>query len=138
MEHPELVRDESIGSLVRGILEDLRTLTREQIELCRVELREQASRARAVAVSYSIMAAAIGIGVIFLLIAAAAAIADQFNWPTWAGFLTVALVLCVVGLVSFAIGRRQLRKVHAIPRQTVNTLKENAAWLARRISSDQK
>ena len=138
MEHPEFVRDESIGSLVRGILEDLRTLTREQIALCRVELREQASRARAVALSYAVMAAALGIGGLFLLVAAAAAIADRFQWPMWAGFLTVALGLCVVGLVSLAIARRQLRKVHALPRQTVTTLKENAAWIARRISSDRK
>ena len=117
---------------------DQGTLTREQIALARVELREQAHRARAVAVSYGIMAAALGIGAIFLLIAAAAGIADRLEWPTWAGFLTVALTLCVVGLVSLAVGRRQLRKVHAMPKQTVTTLKENAAWIARRISSDRK
>ena len=72
MDNPELVRDESIGSLLRGILTDLRSLIREEIALARVELREQAGRARAAAVSYGIMAAALGMGAIFLLVAVGA------------------------------------------------------------------
>jgi hypothetical protein len=138
MEKSDLVRDESIGTLVRGILNDGRTLIREEIALARVELREQAGRARAAAVSYGIMAGALGIGALFLLIACAMGIADVFEWPTWAGFLSLALLLCVVGFVAMAAGRKQLRQVRAVPTETVSTLKENAAWLAKRISYDRR
>jgi uncharacterized membrane protein YqjE len=138
MDKPELVRDESIGNLVRGILTDLRTLLHEEIALARIELREQAGRARSAAVSYGIMAAALGIGSVFLLVAAAVGIADLFEWPAWAGFLAVALLLCAVGLAALASGRKQLHRVHAVPPQTVSTLKENARWLAKRISYARK
>jgi hypothetical protein len=134
MEKSDLVRGESIGTLVRGILNDARTLIREEIALARVELREQAGRARAAAVSYGIMAGALGIGVLFLLIACAMGMADLFDWPAWAGFLSLAFLLCVVGFVAMAAGRKQLHKVHAVPPETVSTLKENAAWFAKRIS----
>lgn len=134
MDNPELVRDESIGSLVRGILTDLRTLIREEIALARVELREQAGRARAAAVSYGIMAAALGMGAIFLLVAVATAISDVFEWPVWGGFLAVALLLGVIGFAAMASGRKQLDRVRAVPTETVSTLKENAAWFAKRIS----
>jgi MFS family permease len=134
MENRELVRDESIGSLVRGILSDLRTLLHEEIALARVELREQARRARAAAVSYGIMAGALGVGVIFLLLAAALGVADLLEWPAWAGFLTVALLLCLVGFVAMVSGRKQLQRLHAVPPETVSTLKENAAWFAKRMS----
>jgi hypothetical protein len=134
MDKPELVRDESIGNLMRGILMDLRTLLREEIALARVELREQAGRARSAAVSYGIMAAALCIGGIFLLVAAAVGIADLFEWPAWAGFLSVALLSCAVGLVALALGRKQLHHVHPVPPQTVSTLKENARWFAKRMS----
>jgi len=134
MDNPELVRGESIGSLMRGILSDLRMLIHEELALARVELQEQAGRARAAAVSFGIMAVALGIGCIFLLMAAATAIADVLEWPVWAGFLTVALLLCVVGLVALASGRKQLRTVRAVAPETVSTLKENAAWFAKRIS----
>ena len=43
---PEVVRHETIGGLIRGILTDLKTLIREEIALARVEIREQAGRAR--------------------------------------------------------------------------------------------
>ena len=46
MEKSDLVRGESIGTLVRGILNDVRTLLREEIALARVEFREQAGRAK--------------------------------------------------------------------------------------------
>jgi MFS family permease len=134
MENRELVRDESIGSLLRGILNDLRTLIREEISLARVELREQLGRARAAAVSYGIMAAALGIGGIFLLVALATAISDVLEWPLWGGFLTVAVLLGVLGFVAMAAGRKQLDRVRAVPPETVSTLKENAAWFAKRIS----
>jgi Putative Actinobacterial Holin-X, holin superfamily III len=134
MEKSDLVRGESIGTLVRGILNDVRTLIREEIALARVELREHAGRARAAAVSYGIMAGALGVGALFLLIACAMGIADLFEWPTWAGFLSLALLLCVVGFVAMAAGRKQLHKVRAVPPETVSTLKENAAWFAKRIS----
>ena len=66
------------------------------------------------------------------------AIADLFEWPVWAGFLSLALLLCVVGFVAMAAGRKQLQQVHAVPPETVSTLKENAAWFAKRISSGRR
>jgi hypothetical protein len=41
---PEVVRHDSIGGLIRGILTDLKTLIQEEIALARVEFREQAGK----------------------------------------------------------------------------------------------
>lgn len=134
----QLVHDESLGSLVRGILTDVRQLLREEVALARVELREQAGRAKAAAASLGAAAAALAIGGIFLLVAVAVAIADLMNWPVWTGFLIVALLLSVGGFVMFSSGRRRLRTVHAVPEETVSTLKENSEWIAKRLSSGRK
>ena len=132
---PEVVTNDSIRGLIRGILTDLRTLIREEITLARVELREQAGRARAAALSFGMAAAALAFGGTFLLVAIAIAIADLLNWPVWAGFLIVAVVLSLVGFITLATGRRQLRTFHAVPEETVSTLKENSEWIAKRLSS---
>jgi MFS family permease len=132
---PEVVTHDSIRGLIRGILTDLRTLIREEIALARVELSEQAGRARTAAMSFGMAAAALVFGGTFLLIAIAIAIADLLNWPLWAGFLIVAVVLSLVGFVTLASGRRQLRTLHAVPEETVSTLKENSEWIAKRLSS---
>ena len=132
---PEVVTHDSIRGLIRGILTDLRTLIREEIALARVEIREQAGRARTAAMSFGMAAAALAFGVTFLLIALAIAMADLLNWPVWAGFLIVAVVLSLAGFVTLSAGRKQLRAFHAVPEETVSTLKENSEWIAKRLSS---
>lgn len=131
----ELGYNDSIGSLVRGIMVDLRELIREEVALARVEMREQAARVKVAVVSLAAAAVALAVGGVFLLIAIATGIADLLNWPVWAGFLVVALVLTVAGMLMLATGRKRLRTVHAVPEQTVQTLKENSEWIAKRLSS---
>ena len=137
MENPNFVQ-ESTGSLIRGILNDVRTLIREEIALARVEMREQAGRARAAALSFGIAAAALAFGAIFLLVAMALGIANLLGWPAWTGFLIMALLLCIGGYFTLSSGRKQLASVHAVPEETVTTLKENSEWIAKRLSSVRK
>jgi len=137
MANPDFVQ-ESTGSLIRGILNDLRTLIREEIALARAEMREQAGRARAAALSFGIAAAALAFGAIFLLIAVALGIANLLGWPAWTGFLIMALLLCIGGYFTLSSGRKQLASIHAVPEETVTTLKENSEWIAKRLSSVRK
>lgn len=138
MSQAEPVSGDSMRGLLRGILMDVRTLIQEEIALARVEIREQAGRAKAAALSFGIAVAALAFGGIFLLVALATAIADLLNWPVWSGFLIVAAVLGIAGMVTLSSGRKQLRTVHAVPEETVSTLKENSQWIAKRLSSGQK
>jgi uncharacterized membrane protein len=135
---PHITQTESLGGLIRGILMDLRTLIREELALARVEISEQATRARAAAMSFGIAAGALLVGGIFLLVAIAIGIADLLQWPIWAGFLIVAALLAIVGYATLSSGRRQMRIVHAVPEETITTLKENSEWIAKRLSSERR
>jgi hypothetical protein len=131
----ELVHNDSIASLIRGVLYDIRDLIREEMALARVEIREQAGRAKMAAASLGVAAVALAFGGTFLLIALAVGIADLLNWPLWTGFLIVALLLSIIGFVMLSTGRSKLRTVQPMPEETVRTLKENSEWLKRRLSS---
>jgi hypothetical protein len=131
----ELHHDDSIGSLVRGILMDIRELLREEVALARVEIREQAGRAKLAAASLGAAAVALAFGGTFLLIAIAVGLADLLDWPVWTGFLIVALLLSVGGFLMLSAGRKRLASVQPVPEETVRTLKENSEWLKRRLSS---
>jgi hypothetical protein len=135
---PEVVHKDSIGGLLRGILMDLRTLVREEISLAQVEIRAQAGRARAAALSFGMAAGALLFGATFLLIALATGLAELLGWPLWAGFLIVAVLLSLTGVVMLSAGRRKMQGVHAVPEETVSTLKENSEWIAKRLSSGPK
>ena len=131
----ELLHNDSIASLIRGILSDIRDLMREEVSLARVEIREQAGRVKLAAATLGAAVAALAFGSAFLLVALAVGLADLLDWPVWAGFLVVALVLSVGGLVMLSAGRRKLSTVQPVPEETVRTLKENSEWLKRRLSS---
>jgi uncharacterized membrane protein YqjE len=130
-----IANQESIGTILRAVLMDLRALIHEEIALARVEIRQQAGRAKAAAVSLGIAAASLAFGATFLLIAIALGIADAFDWPVWAGFGAVAVVMSVAGLAAYASGQKRLQKVHTVPEETVATLKENSEWITKRLSS---
>jgi protein-S-isoprenylcysteine O-methyltransferase Ste14 len=131
----ELLHNDSIGTLVRGVLMDIRDLMREELALARVEIREQAGKAKLAAASLGAAVVALAFGGTFLLVAIAVGIADLLDWPVWTGFLIVALLLSVAGFVMLASGRKKLRTVQPVPEETVRTLKENSEWLKRRLSS---
>src|ERR671939_592710 len=95
----EIGYNDSIGGLIRGVLTDIRELIREEIALARVELGDKATRAKLAAASLGAAAVALAFGLTFLLVAIAVGIADLLNWPVWTGFLIVALLLSVCGLV---------------------------------------
>jgi magnesium-transporting ATPase (P-type) len=132
---PELSSDTSIRSLIRAILTDVRTLVHEEIDLARVEVRSELGRARDAAMRFAIAAAAFAVGATFMLTAVAIGIADLMNWPLWAGFLTVAIALTLVGFIALAAARRKIEAFHAMLQETVSTLKENSEWIAKRLSS---
>jgi uncharacterized membrane protein YqjE len=108
---PEVVHSESISGLIKGILKDIRSLIEEEFALARLEIHEQTTRAKTAAVSLGIAAVALLFGGVFLLVAAALGIADVLDWPTWTGFLVVALLMSLIGAVTLASGRRKLSAV---------------------------
>jgi hypothetical protein len=133
-----VVHDESIGGLLRGILGDFRTLLQEEIALARLEIRDQATRMRTAAVSLGVAAVALLFGLGFMLVALATAVADLLNWPVWAGFLVVAALLSLAGFAMLATGRKKLSQVTAVPENTLSSIKENAQWISKRLSSAQR
>jgi hypothetical protein len=130
-----VTENESIGGLIRGILRDFRTLVDEEVALARLELQEQVGRVRTAAVSLSIAAVALLMGGAFILVALATAIADLLGWPVWSGFLIVALVMTAIGVITLMMGRTRLRAVNMVPDKTIESVKENAEWISKRLSS---
>jgi len=118
----------SISGMIRSVLDDARELIREEIAVARAEIREEMSAAQTVGMAFGAGAIAGVTGLVLLCAAIGGAIADLFNWPTWAGLGLVALLLG--GLAFFAVryGKGQLGHVRALPK-TAATLRENMAWI---------
>lgn len=116
--------DGSIGGLVRGALDDVRELIREEVALARAEMRHELNKATAAGIGFGVAAVALVFAAGCVVVALALGIAALFEWPAWSGFAVVAILMAIIGAVGYSAGRRAVSTVQPLPR-TVHTLKEN-------------
>ena len=126
-EHADQVGETSVGELIGNISNDLSTLFRQEVELAKAELKQEATKAGKAAGMLGAAAFAGYLVVVLLSFALVAALSNVMDWG-WAA-LIVAVIWAVVGAVLFVNGRKKLKTVDPTPRRTVETLKEDAQWL---------
>ncbi len=129
--------DSSVTEIVRGLLDDVRELFREEVALARAEVRQELSNAKAAAVRFAAAAVLASVGALFILTFCALDLASLLHWPAWAGFIIVGVVLAIVGGVLAMSGRSKLQRVQPLPK-TSQSVKENAEWIRSRTSSENR
>jgi Putative Actinobacterial Holin-X, holin superfamily III len=116
------VADASIGELIGDVTRDLSTLMRQELELARAELRQEAVKGGK---AFGAMGAAGFAGymvLLFLSIALWSALANIMDW-SWSA-LIVAVIWSIAAAALYTTGRQQLHHVRPKPERTVETLKE--------------
>jgi hypothetical protein len=112
-----------LGDLVSDLTRSMQTLVKKEVELAKVEIKEQASRAGK---GGAMMAAAGVTGfVALLLVSWAAAWGLAEGIPTWLAFLAIGLLYGVIAALLALTGKKTLQSVNPVPRETVQTLKED-------------
>ena len=118
---------QGIGEIISEITGDLSRLFRQEVDLAKAEMRQEAKKAgkgAGMLVGAGIAALLVLILLSFALVYALDAIMPQ----GWAAFI-VAVLWAIIGAVLFSMGRKQMKTVDPVPRQTAETLKEDAQWL---------
>ncbi len=119
------VRARSVGDLVGDISKDLSTLIHQEIELAKAETKQEVAKAGKAAGMLG------GAGFAGYMVAMFLSLTFVFGigefWSEWVGALIVTAVWGIAGAVLYTRGRQQLKDVSG-PRQTVETIKEDAAW----------
>ncbi|MEU8818497.1 phage holin family protein [Actinoplanes sp. NPDC048796] len=123
----EEVAETSVGELIGNISNDLSQLFRQEVELAKAEVQQEAKKAGKAAGLLGGAGFAGYLAVLFLSLAAVFAL-DAVMPAGWAA-LIVAAVWGIVGAVLYTNGKKKLKNVDPMPRRTVDTLKEDAQWL---------
>jgi len=116
----------SVGQLMGEIAADLSTLMRQEVELAKAEIKEEATKAGK---GVGMLGGAAYAGHMVLLVGTFAlvfAIGSQIGLG-WAA-LIMTVVWAVIAAVLAARGRDQMRRVNPKPQRTVDSLKEDAQW----------
>jgi|tagenome__1003787_1003787.scaffolds.fasta_scaffold20745095_2 hypothetical protein len=124
--------DDSLGELFERLTGDLRAFASTQIELAKLELKDEAVRAGTAGAFLGAGAFAAMLAIALLSAAAAWGLAEIM--PAGFAFLIVAVVWGVAAAVFASVGRKRLREIRPVPPETKRSLKEDVEW-ARQLKS---
>lgn len=116
----------SLGELFGELSRGFSQLMRQEVELAKTELREEAGKAAKAA--GRLTGAAITGHMCLLIASLAAAWALGEIIPVAVGLLIVAVVHGIVAAVLYSQGRQQAADIDPVPDETIDTLKEDARW----------
>lgn len=132
--------DNPTGSTLASLLRDLRdeatTLFRQQAALAKTELKENLGRLGSHVAQIAIgglvaftgvIVLLIGLGLLIGLVLARAGLDE--DTARWLGTTLVGLVVAVVGWAMLNRARKALADDPLMPRQTIQTLKEDQQWV---------
>jgi hypothetical protein len=119
--------DASIGQLMSEVAGDVSKLFRQEVQLAKAEMKEEALKAGKAG---GMLAGAGFAGyMVAVLLSLALVFALGAVMPLGWAALIVAVIWAIIGGVLYSTGRQRLKRVDPVPRQTIETLKEDKQWL---------
>jgi hypothetical protein len=131
----EELRGQSIGELLKQLSEQTATLVRQELDLAKAEMQQKGKRA-------GLGLGLIGVGGVVALAAVGAFTATLImllaEWMDgWLAGLIVTIALAAIAALLALQGKQKVSEASpAIPRQTVDTVKEDVQWAKSQIRSE--
>lgn len=132
---PDAIHHPGVFRLLHGIIDDLKKLVWQQIQLAIHEVQMEADR------MVTMVAIAVGLGILttlcltFLLLTGVAALYELAGVSLWMslGLLTVILMV-MAGCLGLYL-KRQTQRFRILPIRTFHTVKEDVRWIKEWIAS---
>lgn len=120
--------DRSLGELFAELTRETSTLVRQEVELAKAEVKQKATEAGK-DVGMIAAGGALAYAGLIVLLGALALLLVQVGLAPWLATLIIAVVAMGVGGFMAMRGLSGLRSVDPVPRQTMETLKEDVQTL---------
>ena len=131
-QHQIAKEEQSLGDLFSELASSTGTLVRQEVALAQAELTQKATSVGK-NVGFLVVGGAVGYAALLAFIAAAI-IGLSYFVAAWAAALIVGVVIGVVAFILISSALSALKKTNLTPRETVETLKEDAQWLKNQVS----
>ncbi len=143
MVQQQVVKEErSLGDLFSELASETGTLVRQEVALAQTELTQKATKV-GTNVGYLAAGGAVGYTALLVILAAvvmglAQLISRLTDWQLiTSAWIAAAIVGAVVGIVAYMLvtsALAKLKNTDLAPRETVETIKEDAQWLKNQVS----
>jgi hypothetical protein len=119
----------SLTSLIKGIVDDVQHLTKQQFALLKQELKEDTTKTAHAVVPMVVGLVVALVGGLLLAHALALGLNALFTLPSWAGYLIAGGLITGIGAALVVAGLHKFRTFNPLPDRTVEALKENVQCL---------
>jgi uncharacterized membrane protein YqjE len=123
--------DKPLGELFSDLASEMSSLVRQEVELAKVEVGQKAKHVGR-NIGYLVVGGAIAYAALLAVIAAIILLLDNVM-PSWGASLLVGVVVAGIGWLLIGKAVSALQQTDVTPRETVETLKEDAAWVKQQI-----
>lgn len=118
----------SITTLVTGILDDAKTLVKQQVEMVKSEVREDVKSTIQAAQFGGIGLACLVVGAFSFIHALADLLHEQLHLQMWISWGIVGLAFLAIGGIAAAVSNRILKTFNPLPDKSFTAIKENLTW----------
>ena len=124
--------ERTLGEMFAELSRETRTLVHQELQLAKTELTEKASKMGKGA-ALLVGGGLIAYGGLLAIIAAIVLILIVIGLPPWAAALVGGVLVSGIGYLLIRSGLAALRPQELTPRETIDTLKEDAQWLKAQV-----
>ena len=120
--------DRSLGELFSDLARETGDLVKQEVTLARVEMTQKVTKLGKDAAMLAVGVMVLYAGLLAIL-AAIIIVLGTIGVPWWLSALLVGLVVAGVGYFLVQKGMQALKQPDIAPKQTIDTLKEDAEWV---------
>jgi hypothetical protein len=123
----------TLTELLTALMNDAMTLLRQEVALAKHELRAELWNIILAVVSLGVGGGIAAIGGLLLILMLVHLLQALTALPLWACYGIVGGLFAVVGGVLLLLGKQKLARMHLVPQDTAETMKENVQWIKEQV-----
>lgn len=120
-----------LGDLFSDLATEMSNLVRQEVALAKVEVSQKAKYVGR-NVGYLVVGGAVAYAALLAIIAAIIMLLDKVL-PNWGAALLVGVLVAGIGWLLIGKALSALQQADMTPRETVETLKEDATWMKQQM-----
>jgi len=128
--------DPSVADLISGLVTDAQQLVRREIDLAKREVSIEVDKVKQGAVALGAGAGLAIIGTLLLAHMLVYLVQTLTGLSLWVSYLIVGAIFAVGGGILLMQGIKRMQNVDPVPRETIESVKEDIQWIKEQNPSD--
>jgi len=128
--------DTTVSDLISGLVSDAQQLVHREIDLAKREVAIEVGKVKQGAVALSIGAGLAVIGALLLGHMLVYLVQALTGLSIWVSYLIVGAIFAVGGGLLLMQGMKRMKDVDPLPRETIESVKEDIQWIKEQNPSD--